>query len=364
MFYYIILKQQGINGRQPPRPWARGGPFAGGCVPQEGGSPAASRRTAGRQSRGAGSAGRAVGEVSAVPRRRVSQVPPYRCFSFGSGVPLRPRRGPALPCPLWAGGPRRAPGPGRRRPVAGGAASARRSLPVGGIPRPRRAPPAAERSGGQRQRQREREREGAGAGARPAAGRGTGQTPGSRLGKRRRRLCRRCSPSFSPFLPFREGTCRVATGASGRCDKDDKSRSPGSAVTAGLNCQRWGLAQLAPGKQAPRPPPRRREDEGLQYCPSQPGGPRPPPRPPRPARSRRTRALSGALPARRGRGGPGEPVLPKSRRCHTLRETPVRPAWVLNSRGPRLSWFVTTAVLPHKFLNSTGLPIEERGFCF
>lgn len=60
------------------------------------------------------------------------------------------RGGPVLPCPsrglLWSGGHAGHPAPGTRRPGAGQPASAWPSLPVGGIPRPRRASPGVEQS--------------------------------------------------------------------------------------------------------------------------------------------------------------------------------------------------------------------------
>lgn len=147
-----------------------------GACPKWGAAPLPRGGLRGGRAPGRGVAGRRSGKFQPFHKGGFPRSPHTAAFPWGLGVPLRPRRGPALPCPLWAGGPRRAPGHGTRHLVAGGAASARRSLPVGGIPRPRRAPPAAERSGGERERERGRPR-GGGQGKPGGPGVPPGETP-------------------------------------------------------------------------------------------------------------------------------------------------------------------------------------------
>lgn len=249
-----------------------------------------------------------VGEVPAFPWRGVSQIPPKTLLFLRVSGPVPSPGGGVLPCPalpwglLWSRGPRRAPCPGTRRPGAG-PTRLRPALLAG-----RWHPPSAQST--------------AGSGAGPAAGRGTGRTPrprgrwavGSYRRKRRSCLCRRCSPSFFSFLPLLR---RHLPGWDGRERKmHNKTRSPGAAITPGLNCPRWGLSQLPPQKARPSLPPPRRQtracsvaqvcQEGLQCVSS----PHPAPRPPRPATSRSTRVPAGGPPrCSRGPGAAEDPPV-------------------------------------------------------
>lgn len=140
----------------------------------------------------------------------------------GGGVLSCPA--PPFPEAALGGGPCRAPCPGTRRPGAGRPASAQRSLPVGGIPRPRRAPPGAERRGAGR---------GAGDRANPAAP----GTAGGRVLPGEMPLM--AVPPLLAFLLFFLALLRrhlPGWDGSKRKMHKDKSRSLGAAKTPGLNC--------------------------------------------------------------------------------------------------------------------------------
>lgn len=234
------------------------------------------------------------------------------------------RSPPKLLFPLGSRGPPqippRLPGAALGREVTPGplsphtASRGRRSLPVDGTARPRRAAPAAPaaRRGPDRPR-------GGGQGEPPAP-----PPAGLYRGKRRSRPTRRCSPSSSPSLPFWSGTCRVWDGNHQKMLKGHVAISSGWS-----NIRSWLHWRLTPRKEPTHTTHTLRSHTAELAVPE--GSPT---------------VTSRGHPTRSPAEAPGNSMPWKSRRCHTLSEKPVsafrwqsiegRPG----SSGLSLQWFL------------------------